>query len=345
MESNLTSDANANFPTAGLKSLLQSSDLLEILLKPMSKGNDASDVSPLENSESEHSNSASSLNGISPDLSVNNHDLDLLIDVSKKAKAANGENEAANTYGDPYLGPNLWSKDDLFQGGVEFEHLEVDEFLKDLNEGGLNEADVEFLQKINISNSTNNSASVNMSSSLTIAPPTQLASSPIPTQQPHQSILYTEPKANPLYGDALSESASRHKSSINDSNLDLSIDSNDYSSNEFDDFDPRVKKLSDDDLRPQPILRKSKKQHVPAEMKDEKYWDRRRKNNVAAKRSRDARRVKENQIAIRASYLERENDALRKQLEDSRRETKSLKNKIEKYEMVHPDLKHLDEHI
>lgn len=55
------------------------------------------------------------------------------------------------------------------------------------------------------------------------------------------------------------ESASRHKSSLNESNLDLSIDSNDYSSNEFDDFDPRVKKLSDDDLRPQPILRKSKK--------------------------------------------------------------------------------------
>lgn len=82
MESNLTSDANAKFPTAGLKSLLQSSDLLEILLKPMSKGNDA-DVSPLENSEAEHSNSASSLNGISPDLGMNNHDLDLLIDVSK----------------------------------------------------------------------------------------------------------------------------------------------------------------------------------------------------------------------------------------------------------------------
>ena len=41
-------------------------------------------------------------------------------------------------------------------------------------------------------------------------------------------------------------------------------------------------------------------------MKDDKYWARRRKNNMAAKRSRDARRVKENQIAMRASFLEKE---------------------------------------
>ena len=42
------------------------------------------------------------------------------------------------------------------------------------------------------------------------------------------------------------------------------------------------------------------------DLKDSKYWVRRRKNNLAAKRSRDARRAKENQIAMRASYLEKE---------------------------------------
>lgn len=47
-------------------------------------------------------------------------------------------------------------------------------------------------------------------------------------------------------------------------------------------------------------------QFVPAELKDEKYWARRRKNNMAAKRSRDARRLKENQIAMRANFLEKE---------------------------------------
>ena len=47
-------------------------------------------------------------------------------------------------------------------------------------------------------------------------------------------------------------------------------------------------------------------QFVPDDLKDEKYWARRRKNNMAAKRSRDARRVKENQIALRAGFLEKE---------------------------------------
>ena len=41
-------------------------------------------------------------------------------------------------------------------------------------------------------------------------------------------------------------------------------------------------------------------------MKDDKYWARRNKNNMAAKRSRDARRSKENQIAMRAAFLEKE---------------------------------------
>ena len=41
-------------------------------------------------------------------------------------------------------------------------------------------------------------------------------------------------------------------------------------------------------------------------MKDDKYWARRNKNNMAAKRSRDARRTKENQIAMRAAFLEKE---------------------------------------
>lgn len=62
------------------------------------------------------------------------------------------------------------------------------------------------------------------------------------------------------------------------------------------------------------MIKKSKKTFVPPELKDEKYWSRRRKNNIAAKKSRDARRIKENQIAIRASYLEKENNKLREHL-------------------------------
>lgn len=72
------------------------------------------------------------------------------------------------------------------------------------------------------------------------------------------------------------------------------------------DFDPRTRAFSDEELKPQPMIKKSRKQFVPDELKDDKYWARRRKNNIAAKRSRDARRQKENQIAMRARYLEKE---------------------------------------
>jgi len=68
--------------------------------------------------------------------------------------------------------------------------------------------------------------------------------------------------------------------------------------------------------------------------KDDKYWQRRKKNNVAAKRSRDARRVKENQIAMRASFLESENDKMRKKYEDIKRENAELIKRLSKYEKV-----------
>ena len=41
--------------------------------------------------------------------------------------------------------------------------------------------------------------------------------------------------------------------------------------------------------------------------RDEKYWERRRKNNVAAKKSRDARRVRENQLRLKVLCLENAN--------------------------------------
>lgn len=57
------------------------------------------------------------------------------------------------------------------------------------------------------------------------------------------------------------------------------------------------------------------------QIKDAAYYERRRKNNAAAKKSRDRRRIKEDEIAIRAAYLERQNiellcqiDALKAQL-------------------------------
>ncbi|XP_049418627.1 TEF transcription factor, PAR bZIP family member a isoform X1 [Epinephelus fuscoguttatus] len=97
-------------------------------------------------------------------------------------------------------------------------------------------------------------------------------------------------------------------------------------------FDPRKHKFTDDELKPQPMIKKAKKVFVPEEQKDDKYWQRRKKNNVAAKRSRDARRLKENQITVRAAFLERENAALRSEVAELRKECGRYKNTASHYE-------------
>ena len=68
---------------------------------------------------------------------------------------------------------------------------------------------------------------------------------------------------------------------------------------------------------------KKRSHSVPDEAKDACYWEKRKKNNESAKRSRDTRRMKEEQIAMRVVYLEQENLQLRT-------ETSLLKGEIEK---------------
>ncbi|XP_068192188.1 HLF transcription factor, PAR bZIP family member a [Antennarius striatus] len=103
-------------------------------------------------------------------------------------------------------------------------------------------------------------------------------------------------------------------------------------------FDPRKRKFSAEELKPQPMIKKARKVFIPEDMKDDRYWARRRKNNVAAKRSRDARRLKENQIAIRAGFLEKENAALRLEVADMRKELGRCRNIVAKYEARHGPL-------
>ncbi|KAM9837851.1 HLF transcription factor, PAR bZIP family member b isoform 2-T2 [Aulostomus maculatus] len=100
-------------------------------------------------------------------------------------------------------------------------------------------------------------------------------------------------------------------------------------------FDPRKRKFSAEELKPQPMIKKARKVFIPEDLKDDKYWARRRKNNLAAKRSRDARRLKENQIAIRAGFLEKENSALRQEVAELRKELGRTKNILAKYEAQH----------
>lgn len=70
---------------------------------------------------------------------------------------------------------------------------------------------------------------------------------------------------------------------------------------------------------------RSEKKPIPTEQKDTKYFERRKRNNMAAKKSRDARKAREDEIAIRASFLEKENAILRAQVGTLREEANSLK--------------------
>ena len=78
---------------------------------------------------------------------------------------------------------------------------------------------------------------------------------------------------------------------------------------------------------------------MPTDHKDDRYWEKREKNNVAARRSREARRLKENQIALRTAYLEKENAMLKSQCDEIKAENMELVaekqiliEKLKKYE-------------
>ncbi|XP_067928617.1 transcription factor ces-2-like [Watersipora subatra] len=73
---------------------------------------------------------------------------------------------------------------------------------------------------------------------------------------------------------------------------------------------------------------RSEKKPIPRDQKDNKYFERRKRNNQAAKKSRDARKAREDDIAIRATYLEKENAVLRAQTATLREEAHSLKQAL-----------------
>ena len=60
---------------------------------------------------------------------------------------------------------------------------------------------------------------------------------------------------------------------------------------------------------------RKQREFIPEHDKDETYWDRRRRNNEAAKRSREKRRVNDMMLESRVMELTKENNLLRAQLE------------------------------
>jgi len=99
-----------------------------------------------------------------------------------------------------------------------------------------------------------------------------------------------------------------------------------------DNFDPKERCFDIEELRPQPIIRKRKKTHVPEHEKDEQYWEKRSKNTEATRKAREAKRVKETQIFLRVAFLETENERLTEKLERVKKERDSLKQKVAVHE-------------
>lgn len=79
---------------------------------------------------------------------------------------------------------------------------------------------------------------------------------------------------------------------------------------------------------PLPISKKADRKFVCQAEKDEKYWERRIKNNVAAKRSRDMRRKKEIEISDKFKSLERENESLKDEVQRLRVKAVELERKL-----------------
>ncbi|RUS79281.1 hypothetical protein EGW08_012968 [Elysia chlorotica] len=224
-------------------------------------------------------------------------------------------------YGSAFLGPNLWDRT-LDSTDFNLEYMDLDEFL---SENGIPLADQD---NTNAPLPRNNSSpniqykpvSPTYSNPTTpVGPVGQLVS---PHHQHPSSSKSPSPPVSPL-------------------NVEFQVSEQDLALASIPghgEFDPRKRNFTEEELKPQPIIKKSKKVFVPDGMKDDKYWARRHKNNFAAKRSRDARRVKENQIAMRAAFLEKENSCLREEMAKLRKENVQLKAKVEKYESPMPSM-------
>merc|ERR1719447_672462 len=99
-------------------------------------------------------------------------------------------------------------------------------------------------------------------------------------------------------------------------------------------FDPSKRSFTEDELRPSPIRTKTKKRAVPDNEKDSTYWERRAKNNLAAKRSRESRRNRDNQVTERTAFLENENINLRNRINEVRSEILDVKEKLQQYQIM-----------
>lgn len=232
-----------------------------------------------------------------------------LNDGTAKGKATTGRFDSSSAF----LGPNLWNNPENNDFNLEF--MDLDEFL---SETGIGTGDN--------SNSSEGGLAVSPPPS-----PADLADVLIPLiESPQKEETTVAPSSPPK------DSSNGPSPPSPDVQYDIDPTDLALASIPGQNFDPKRRRFTEDELKPQPIIKKSRKVYVPDECKDQKYWSRRKKNNVAAKRSREARRIKENQIALRAAYLEKENSTLKDELKKMKLENTELSARLEKYEGKRP---------
>lgn len=76
--------------------------------------------------------------------------------------------------------------------------------------------------------------------------------------------------------------------------------------------------------KPRKIISKRKKSNIPSESKDYGYWEKRKKNNDSARRSREAKKEKERSFYKRALELEYENHYLKERVQFLERKIETL---------------------
>ncbi|XP_071786857.1 thyrotroph embryonic factor-like [Asterias amurensis] len=236
--------------------------------------------------------------------------------LEKKVKEVEGDFFVPTDFGAAFLGPNLWDKtygDDDFN--FKLEYMELDEFL---SENGLPMSSVDNV----LTNEQQKEEDISKKD----------------CEEVDSNVSDVNYQSDSEIPESLEPSNSHHAagtpSPINvDVNFDMDATDAALATVPGQDvYDPRTRTFSEEELKPQPMIKKSRKVYVLPDQKDDKYWDRRRKNNIAAKRSRDARRIKENQISMRAAFLEKENNVLRKELLAVKKDNVNLKGIVKSYE-------------
>ncbi|XP_050415341.1 thyrotroph embryonic factor isoform X1 [Patella vulgata] len=252
-----------------------------------------------------------------------------------------GEQGAQYDFGSAFLGPNLWDKT-YNDPDFNLEYMDLDEFL---HENGIPLGDEELAALADSSAKMQNRSPAQMSPKQISTPPLNIqprfSPSPIQTTQHLPQSTTSSVMGSPCHSNpppsppAISPACVSPPHSPVVADVPFNVSPQDLQlvtvpGQEM--FDPRKRAFTEEELKPQPLIKKSKKVFVQDERKDDKYWARRNKNNTAAKRSRDARRLKENQIAMRAAFLEKENNIMKAEMEKLKKENHHLKHRLTKYE-------------